>query len=75
MYGVTHRGGQGPKSHRGNRIYKGHKNIGKKASHFFEKASIPLKIYLKSLAILENASTSLTKSSKIIEIFIKVPHF
>jgi hypothetical protein len=67
--------GLGPKSLRGNRIYKGHKDIENKASHCFEKASIPLKIYLKYLAILEKASTYLKKSLKIIEIFIKVPHF
>jgi hypothetical protein len=36
-----------------------------------EKASIPLKMYLKSLAIFEKASISLKKASKIIEIFIK----
>jgi hypothetical protein len=36
-----------------------------------EKASTPLKMYLKSLAILEKASISLEKSSKIIEIVIK----
>jgi hypothetical protein len=46
-----------------------------KASHRFEKASIPLKMYLKSLAILEKASIYLKKASKIIEIFIKAPHF
>jgi hypothetical protein len=39
------------------------------------KASIPLKMHSKSLAILEKASISLKKSLKIIEIFIKVPHF
>jgi hypothetical protein len=63
-----------PKSLRGNRIYKGHKEIAKIASHPFEKASIPLKMYLKSLAILKEASIYLKKSSKIIEFFIKVPH-
>jgi hypothetical protein len=52
-------------------IYKDHKDIAKKAFNSFEKASIPLKTYLKSLAILEKATTSLKKSSKIIEIFIK----
>jgi hypothetical protein len=38
----------------------------KKASHRFEKASISLKMYLKSIAILEKASISLKKFSKII---------
>jgi hypothetical protein len=38
-----------------------------------EKASIPLKMYLKSLAIFEKGSISLKKASKIIAIFIK-PH-
>jgi hypothetical protein len=56
-------------------IYKSHKDIAKKASHRFEKALIPLKKYLKSLAILEKASIPLKNSSKIIEIFIKVQHF
>jgi hypothetical protein len=32
-------------------------------------------MYLKSLAILEKASISLKMSSKIIEKFIKAPHF
>jgi hypothetical protein len=45
---------------------EGHKDIAKKASHHFEKASTSLKMYLKSLAILERASISLKKSSKII---------
>jgi hypothetical protein len=61
-------GGLGPKSHRGNRIYKSHKDIAK-------KASIPLKMYLKNLAILQKATISLKKSLKIFKIFIKVPHF
>jgi hypothetical protein len=47
---------------------KGHRDIA-------EKASIPLKMYLKSLAILEKTSISLKKSLKIIEIFIKASHF
>jgi hypothetical protein len=38
-----------------------------------KKTSIPQQFYLKSLQ--ENASISLEKFSKIIEIFIKVPHF
>jgi hypothetical protein len=32
-------------------------------------------MYFKSLAILEKASMSLKKSSKIIEIFVKASHF
>jgi hypothetical protein len=47
----------------------------RKISHQFKKASIPLNMYLKSLAILEKASISQKKSSKIIDIFIKAPHF
>jgi hypothetical protein len=42
------------------------------------EASIPLKMYLKSLTILEKtsqSSISLKMSSKIIEIFIKAPRF
>jgi hypothetical protein len=53
-------------------IYKGHKDI---ASHCFEQALIPLKMHLKSLAILEKASIPLKKSSEIIEMFLKAPHF
>jgi hypothetical protein len=59
----------------GKRIYKCHKDIVKKASHLFEKASIPLKMYLKSLAILEKASIYLKKSSNRIEILIKALDF
>jgi hypothetical protein len=47
------RGGQGPK-----KIYKGHKEIAKKASNRFEKTSIPLKTYCKSL----NSSQKVFKS-------------
>jgi hypothetical protein len=72
---VNNRGGQGPKILRGKRIYNGHKDIEKKPSHRFEKASISLKTYLKSLTILEKASISLKKSSKIIENFVKAPNF
>jgi hypothetical protein len=39
------------------------------------KASIPPKMYLKSLIILKKASISLKKSSIIIESFMKAPHF
>jgi hypothetical protein len=69
------RGGLEPKSLGNIRFYKGYRDIAGKASHHFKKASIPLKMYLKSLAILEKASISLKKSSKIIEIFIKAPLF
>jgi hypothetical protein len=55
---VIVRGRLGPKNLRRNRIYKGHKAI---ASHRFEKALIPLKMYLKSLAILEKAPIPLKK--------------
>jgi hypothetical protein len=58
----------GSKSLHGNMFYKGHRDIA-------EKASIPLKIYSKSLAILEKATIFLKKSSEIIEIFIKAPNF
>jgi hypothetical protein len=54
----------------------GHTDMAEKASHHFKKASIPLKMYLKSLAILEKATICLKKFSKIIEIFIyKSPTF
>jgi hypothetical protein len=56
------RGGLGPKSLCGNRFYKGHRDITEKSSHH----SIPLKMYLKSLVILEKASIFLKKCSKII---------
>jgi hypothetical protein len=46
-----------------------------KASHHFNKASILLKMYLKSLAILEKVSFSLKKSLGRIEIFIKASQF
>jgi hypothetical protein len=47
------RGGLGPKNLGGNRFYKGHRNIAEIDSHHFKKASISLKMYLKSLAILK----------------------
>jgi hypothetical protein len=62
------KGRTGPKSLRGNRLNKGHRDIA-------EEASIPIKMYLNSLAILEKASISLKKSLKIVEIFMKAPHF
>jgi hypothetical protein len=65
------RGGLGPKSLCGNRIYKGHRNI---ASHHF-KSLYSTKNVLKKLAILGKASIFLKKSSKMIEIFIKALHF
>jgi hypothetical protein len=58
----------GGKSLRGNRFYKSHRDIAK-------KASVPLKMYLKRLAILGKTSIFLKQFSKIIEIFIKAPHF
>jgi hypothetical protein len=58
-----------------NRSYKNHRDIAKKASHHIKKATILLKIYLKILVILEKASISLKKSSKIIEFFTKTSHF
>jgi hypothetical protein len=64
MYLEIIRSGLSPESLRGIRFYKGHKDTA-------EKASIPLKMYFISLAILEKASTFLKKSSKIIEIFLK----
>jgi hypothetical protein len=61
---VPGRGGLGPKSLCGNRFYKGHRDTAEKASHYYKKASIPLKMYLKILAILEKASIYLKKFSK-----------
>jgi hypothetical protein len=72
---INPRGGLVPKNLRGNMFYKGHRDMAEKATQHFKKASIPLKIYLKTLAILEKASISLKKSSKVIKIFIKAPHF
>jgi hypothetical protein len=68
-------GRTGAKKARGNRFYKSLRDIAEKAPHHFKKASIPIKMYLKSLEIFEKASISLKKSSKMIEIFIKAPHF
>jgi hypothetical protein len=48
---LKYRGRLRPKSLRGNNFYKGHRDIAKKASNHFKKASSPLKMYLKSLAI------------------------
>jgi hypothetical protein len=56
-------------------VARGFIKVAEKASQHFKKALIPLKMYLKSLAILEKASISLKKSSKIFEIFIKTSHF
>jgi hypothetical protein len=58
------RGGLGPKSLGGNRFYKGHRDIAEKASHDLKKASIPLIMYLKRLAILEKSSISLKSVQK-----------
>jgi hypothetical protein len=71
---VAIKGGLGPKSLRCNRIYKGHKDIAKKDAHCFEIASIPRKMYLKSLAIHGKASISLEKSSKNLAVFKKASH-
>jgi hypothetical protein len=69
------KGGLEPKSLRGNRFYKGHIDIAEKTLHLFKKASIPLTMYLKCLAILEKVSIYLKKSSKIIEVLMRAPHF
>jgi hypothetical protein len=45
----TFRGGLGPKSPRGNRFDKSYRDIAEKSSHYFKKASISMKMYLKSL--------------------------
>jgi hypothetical protein len=62
---VATRDGLGPKSLRDYRFYKGNRDIAEKASQHFEKASIPLKMYLKSLAVLANVLISLKKSKNI----------
>jgi hypothetical protein len=41
--------GLGPNIIGGTRLYKGHRDMAEKISHFFKKASIPLKMNLKSL--------------------------
>jgi hypothetical protein len=56
------RDGLGPKSLRGDRFHNGHRNIAEKASQHFEKASIPLKMYLKSLFMVLKSSFLLNKS-------------
>jgi hypothetical protein len=61
---IFDRGGLEPKSLRGNRFYKGHKDIAEKASYHFKKSSIPLKMCLKSLAVPEKFSISLKKIQK-----------
>jgi hypothetical protein len=50
---ILTKSGLGPKSFGGNRFYEGHRDISEKASHHFKNASIPLKVYLKSPAILK----------------------
>jgi hypothetical protein len=47
-------------------FYIGYRDIAGKASQYFKKAFISLKMYLKGLAVLEKASIFLKKSSKII---------
>jgi formylmethanofuran dehydrogenase subunit E len=64
-----------PKCLHSNRFYKGHKEIAEKASHHLTKNLFSTKTVFKSLAILEKASISRKKSSKIFEIFIKGSHF
>jgi hypothetical protein len=81
---VTTRGGLGIKSLCGNMFYKGYRDFAEKASHHL-KASIPLKMYLKSLNSTKNVfkkPRNLLKSLNfyekcaiIIEIFIKSTHF
>jgi hypothetical protein len=46
----------------------------KKPPRYFGK-SLTSKMYLKNLAILEKSPIPLKKSSKIMDIFIKAPHF
>jgi hypothetical protein len=53
-FGITDRGGLEPKSLCGNEFSNATKTA--------KKASLPLKMYLKSLAILEKASFTLKKS-------------
>jgi hypothetical protein len=47
------RDGLGIKNPRGNMFYKDHRDIAEKASQHFKKASISLKMYLKSLNFSE----------------------
>jgi hypothetical protein len=65
----------GPRSLGGNRFYKGHRYIAKKLHITFKKAFIPLKMYLKSLAILGKASISLEISSKSLVMFKKAAKY
>jgi hypothetical protein len=65
----------GPKSIRVNRFYKGHREIAEITSHHFKKASIPLKTYLKNLAILEKGSISLKVFENSFVILNKNLHF
>jgi hypothetical protein len=61
-----------PKSLRGKKFCKDHRYIAEKASLHFKKLQ---KCIHKSLTILEKASISLKKSSKIVEIFIIASNF
>jgi hypothetical protein len=65
---VLQRGGLVPKSLRGNRFYKVHTDIAEKPSYHFKEASIPLKMYLKSL----NFSEKVVKNN--LNLY-KTPHF
>jgi hypothetical protein len=66
--------GLGPKSLRGYRFYERHRDIAEKASQHFKKAFISLKIYLKSLTVLEKVLISLKKFKNILFIY-KSPTF
>jgi hypothetical protein len=55
---IRHKGGLGPESLRGNRVYKGYKDIAENASQSLKKPQFHLKMYLKSFAILEKVSIS-----------------
>jgi hypothetical protein len=67
LHKAQSRGGLGPKSPAIGFI-KSHRAIA-------EKTPIPLKMHLKNLAILEKASISLKKFSKIVATFIKPQYF
>jgi hypothetical protein len=56
-------------------MYPNTTNLFSEVFSAFKKASILLKMHLKSLAIFEKASISLKKSTKRIKIFKKASHF
>jgi predicted nucleic-acid-binding protein len=74
IFSFSARDGLEPKNLHGNRFYKGHREIAEKASQHFEKASIPLKMYLKSFTVLEKVSISLKKSKNNLNLY-KSPTF